>query len=35
MSVETAYQKALAGEIEDGKTLAALFLAMPYLKPGV
>lgn len=35
MSVETAYQKAIAGEIEDGKTLAALFLAMPYLKPGV
>lgn len=35
MSVETAYQKAIAGEIEDGKTLAALFLAMPYLKPRV
>lgn len=32
MPVEAAYQKALAGEIEDGKTLAALLLAMPYLK---
>jgi ADP-ribose pyrophosphatase len=32
MTVESAYQKALAGEIEDGKTLAALLLAMPHVK---
>ena len=31
MSVEEAYQKALAGEIQDGKTLAALLLAMPLI----
>lgn len=33
MPVETALEKALAGEFHDGKTLAALFLAMPYIKP--
>ncbi len=32
MTVESAYQKALGGEIEDGKTLAALLLAMPHIK---
>ena len=35
MPVETVYQKAMAGEIQDGKTLAALLLAMPYIKPGL
>ena len=34
MSVDSVYQKALAGEIQDGKTLAALLLAMPFLKIG-
>ena len=33
MSVETTYKKARTGEIEDGKTLAALLMAMPYIKP--
>lgn len=33
MPVEAVYQKALAGEIEDGKSLAALLLAMPHIKP--
>jgi ADP-ribose pyrophosphatase len=32
MSVETVYQTALAGEFQDCKTLAALLLAMPYIK---
>jgi ADP-ribose pyrophosphatase len=35
MSVEEAYQKALAGEIQDGKTLAALLLAMPLIRTKV
>lgn len=34
MSVETVYQKALAAEFQDGKTLAALLLAMPHIKKG-
>lgn len=34
MSVETAFQRALAGEFEDAKTLAALLLAKRYLKTG-
>ena len=33
MPMDLAYQKALAGEIQDGKTLAALLLAIPYVKP--
>jgi ADP-ribose pyrophosphatase len=32
MPVEEAYQKALAGEFQDGKTLAALLLAMPLIR---
>ena len=32
MSVETTLNKAFAGEIQDGKTLAALLLAMPHIK---
>lgn len=32
MPIAEAYRKAMAGEIEDGKSLAALFLAQPYLK---
>jgi len=32
MSVDTVYQKALAGEFQDGKTLAALLLAMPFIR---
>ena len=35
MPVEEAYQKALAGEIQDGKTLAALLLAMPLIRSKV
>lgn len=35
MPVEEAYQKAFAGEIQDGKTLAALLLALPYIKVGL
>ena len=34
MSVDSVYQKALAGEIQDGKTLAALLLAMPLIRNG-
>jgi shikimate kinase len=34
MSVETAFQRALAGEFEDAKTLAALLLAKRYIKTG-
>ena len=30
--VADAYQKALSGELQDGKTLAALILAMPLIK---
>ncbi len=30
--IAEAYQKALAGEIQDGKSLAALLLAQPYLE---
>lgn len=30
--IEAAYEKALAGEIQDGKTLAALLLAIPYIR---
>jgi ADP-ribose pyrophosphatase len=33
MPVDAVYEKALAGEFQDGKTLAALLLAMPYVKP--
>lgn len=32
MPIEEAYQKALAGEFQDGKTLAALLLTKPHLK---
>lgn len=32
MPAEAALEKAFAGEFHDGKTLAALFLAMPYIK---
>ncbi|MFW5714014.1 MAG: NUDIX hydrolase [Brevefilum sp.] len=32
LSITEAYQKALNGELEDGKSLAALFLAQPFLK---
>lgn len=35
MSVEEVYQKALAGEIQDGKSLAALLLAMPLIRTNV
>ena len=31
MSIPDVYSKAIAGEIHDGKTLAALMLARPYL----
>lgn len=34
MSVEMTFEKALAGEIQDGKTLAALLMAMPFINPG-
>lgn len=34
MPVEEAFNKVLAGEIQDGKTLAALLLAMPFIKSG-
>jgi ADP-ribose pyrophosphatase len=33
MPVEEAYQKAYSGEISDGKTLASLLLAKPFLIP--
>jgi ADP-ribose pyrophosphatase len=33
MPVEEAYQKAYSGEISDGKTLASLLLAKPFLVP--
>jgi len=32
MPVAEAYRKAMSGEIQDGKSLAALLLAQPYLK---
>jgi ADP-ribose pyrophosphatase len=32
MPISEVYQKAIAGEIHDGKTLASLLLAQPYLK---
>lgn len=32
LSVKEAYKRARSGEIKDGKTLAALFLAQPYLE---
>lgn len=32
--IRQAYQMARAGELADGKTLAALFLAMPLVLPG-
>jgi ADP-ribose pyrophosphatase len=32
MPIEVVYQKAFGGEIQDGKTLAALLLALPYIK---
>jgi ADP-ribose pyrophosphatase len=35
MPIEEVYQKAMAGEIQDGKTLAALLLAMPLIRPNV
>jgi len=33
MPMADAYQKALKGEIRDGKSLAALLLGLPHLKP--
>ena len=35
MSVSEAYRMAQRGEFHDGKTLAALLLAMPHLMPGM
>ena len=32
LPIETVYQKAFGGEIQDGKTLAALLLALPHIK---
>ena len=32
MPIETVYQQAFAGQIQDGKTLAALLLALPHIK---
>mgnify|MGYP006308178547 FL=1 len=32
ISIKEAYQKARNGELQDGKTIAALFLAQPYLE---
>ena len=32
MPAANAYQKAFSGEIQDGKSLAAMLLAMPFLK---
>jgi ADP-ribose pyrophosphatase len=34
MPTDAVYQQAFAGEIKDGKTLAALLLALPHIKPG-
>lgn len=32
LPIETVYQQAFAGKIQDGKTLAALLLALPHIK---
>lgn len=34
MPIDAVYQKAFSGEIQDGKTLAALLLALPHIKVG-